>query len=247
VAVDPSSDSLPENLLRWYLTFSAPMFPGRALEFVRLLDENGREVSGAFLDLSEELWDPSARRLTLLFDPGRVKQGIRTNLETGRPLRAGRRYQLRVDRGWPDAAGVPLEKGVEKLFVATDADRSGPNPAAWEIIPPPAGGQAALVINLGDPVDHALGERLVAVQDERGRPVEGEATLAEGDRRWRFVPAKAWAPGRYAILVSPELEDVAGNRPGRPFDLDLATGGSQPASPEPLVRWFVIPARNGGS
>src|SRR5689334_5388387 len=77
VAVHPSATRLPSNLLRWYVEFSAPMEPGSALAHVRLLDESGREVRGAFLSLDQELWDPERRRLTLLFDPGRVKRGVR--------------------------------------------------------------------------------------------------------------------------------------------------------------------------
>jgi hypothetical protein len=215
------------------------MFPGRALDHVRLVDHRGAEVTGAFLDLSEELWDPSGRRLTLWFDPGRVKQGIRTNLESGRPLRAGREYTLLVDSAWTDAAGRPLAAGVEKRFVATDADHRGPDPAAWRITEPMARSRAALEVDFGEPLDHALAGRLLALEDSADRAIEGTVELLDDDRRWRFLPATAWAAGRYQLKVSPELEDVAGNRPGRPFDLDVASAPA-PNQPAVIIRWVTV-------
>ena len=58
VLVTPSADRLPANLLKFYLHFSAPMSRGEAYERVRLLDDSGRVVEGAFLELPDELWDP---------------------------------------------------------------------------------------------------------------------------------------------------------------------------------------------
>ncbi|HXE58345.1 MAG TPA: hypothetical protein VNK43_10115, partial [Gemmatimonadales bacterium] len=113
-AIHPSSDVVPANQLRWYLEFSAPMSLGEAYRRVRLLDERGREVSGAFLVVDQELWDPARRRLTLLFDPGRVKRGIRPNLESGAPIRQGGTYTLRVDAAWRDGRGAPLRSGFAR-------------------------------------------------------------------------------------------------------------------------------------
>lgn len=91
------AERIPANALRWYVEFSAPMERGDVLTHIRLLDAAGRQVKGAFLEVPEELWDPSGTRVTILFDPGRVKRGVRTNLESGAPLVAGRRYKLVVD------------------------------------------------------------------------------------------------------------------------------------------------------
>ncbi len=60
--VYPSSSTVPENLLRFYVYFSSPMGEGDALEHLSLLDESGREVRGVFFDNFYELWDPTRRR-----------------------------------------------------------------------------------------------------------------------------------------------------------------------------------------
>src|SRR5580765_2648807 len=64
--VYPSTDLLPENELKFYLLFSAPMQRGHAWEHVHLLDESGKMVDLPFLELDEELWNPDLTRLTVL-------------------------------------------------------------------------------------------------------------------------------------------------------------------------------------
>jgi hypothetical protein len=125
-AVYPSDDSLPVNLLRMYVHFSAPMSVGEAQERIRLLDGNGNVVADGFLNFPEELWDPERRRITLLLDPGRIKRGVRPNVELGAPLRLGESYTLQVDGAWRDARGLALREGFEKRFTAGPEDRAYP-------------------------------------------------------------------------------------------------------------------------
>jgi hypothetical protein len=65
--VHPTSGTLPENLLRFYIHFSAPMSRGEAYHHIRLLDASGKPVDAPFLQLDEELWSKDGRRFTLLF------------------------------------------------------------------------------------------------------------------------------------------------------------------------------------
>ena len=74
-AVYPSKSALPENQLKFYVHFCAPMSRGEAYERIHLSNERGEEVEFPFLELGEELWDDSGTRFTLFFDPGRIKLG----------------------------------------------------------------------------------------------------------------------------------------------------------------------------
>ena len=76
VAVYPSSATLPENQLRFYLHFSAPMSRGEVYQHLQLLDQDGKPIVLPFLEIGEELWDTTGQRLTLLIDPGRIKRGL---------------------------------------------------------------------------------------------------------------------------------------------------------------------------
>jgi hypothetical protein len=220
VGIHPSSPVLPSNTLRWYIEFSAPMEPGSALTHVHLLDEAGREVTGAFLALDQELWDPERRRLTLLFDPGRVKRGVRTNEESGAPLVNGRRYRLMVDDSWPDGNGAALASGAEVAFAAGSDDRRSPDPAKWSLTIPTAGARDGLEVAFGEPLDHALAQRMVTVYDMLGTRVGGTATLAANDSVWVFSPDRAWSEGDYSLHIDSALEDIAGNSVAQVFDTD---------------------------
>ena len=75
------------------------------------MDLRGEEAAKAMMRVPvpiDELWDPSQTRLTVLFDPARIKRGLVPNAQLGLPLRAGRRYRLEIDSAWPDAQGVAL-------------------------------------------------------------------------------------------------------------------------------------------
>ena len=118
----PSADVVPENLLRVYIEFSAPMGNGVGVDFVKLVDLSGEDGAaervepGAFLPVEANFWSPDHTRYTLFFDPGRVKDDILPNRTSGRPLRAGRKYAIDVAASWTDANGQPLEAGHRHTF-----------------------------------------------------------------------------------------------------------------------------------
>jgi hypothetical protein len=225
--VYPSADRLPENLLRFYVHFSAPMSRGEAYDHVRLLDAAGRPVPSPFLEVGEELWDPAGKRFTLLLDPGRIKRGLKPREDLGPVLEAGKKYTLEIDRGWSDAGGNPLRATHRKTFQAVAAAEQSPDPKAWRIQPPPAGTPRGLDVAFPAPLDHALLGRMLRVTDPAGRAIAGTVTVAAGETGWRFTPARPWQPGDYRLVVDPALEDVAGNSVGRPFEVDT-TGPARP-------------------
>jgi hypothetical protein len=221
-AIYPTIDSVPMNLLRMYIQFSAPMTVGdNAENHVRLLDEKGNVVDRAFLVAAggQELWDPDHTRMTIFFDPGRIKRDLKPHEALGLPLRTGHRYKLVVDSTMHDARGLALARGYVKQFQVGAVDRTMPTTTLWRISPPSAGTRDPLTIDLPEALDHALLSRMLKVLDGKNAPVGGTATSSNHDRRWTFIPAEPWPAGRYLIEVDTELEDLAGNNLRRPFDV----------------------------
>jgi hypothetical protein len=216
----PSGDTVPENLLRMYIEFTAPMGRGSARDYVRLLDEHGRDVPDALLAIDVELWNPAYTRCTLFFDPGRVKRGILPNEQMGRALQAGRRYTIVVDARWPDANGQPLAEPFRRSFSVAPADLSPLRLADWRVTAPPAGSRDPLVVAFPAPLDYALVERALGVADDSGESVRGETVVGPQETSWRFTPAEPWRAGGYDVIALGVLESPAGNRIDRPFDLD---------------------------
>lgn len=209
-AIHPSGDLVPENLLRVYVQFSAPIAPQAIHEHIHLYDEDGAEVSLPFVEIENGLWDPERRRLTLFFHPGRLKRGVAPNEAQGTPLREGRTYRLVIDDQLRDANGQPLAAPFEKILRAGRADRRAPDLGEWRVLAP-AARHEPLVIDFPEPLDYALLLRWIIVEDSEGNAIEGEVALSRDETRWTFTPSKEWMPGDYVIYVNPDLEDLAGN------------------------------------
>lgn len=224
VAVFPGADDVPENLLRIYIVFSAPMSLGGASGYVQLLDEHERVVEDPFLPLDVDLWNDNRTRYTVLFDPGRVKRGILPNEEMGRALAAGHRYTLVVDDGWRDAAGQRLAAPFRRSFRAGRPAEHALDPQEWRIEAPAARTREPLAVAFPASLDHGLLQRALTVS-LNGERVAGEVQTDAGETRWRFSPAAPWRAGTYQLHASSILEDVAGNRIGRPFEVDELTAG----------------------
>lgn len=223
VQIYPTADVLPENQLKFYVQFSAPMSRGRVYEHIHLRDANGRDIELPFLELDEELWDPAMTRLTLLIDPGRIKRGVKPLEDIGAVFEQGQSYSLIVAATCEDAASQPLRADYEKKFRIGPADRVPPDPVRWKITAPKADSSDALVVAFDEPMDHALAVRLITVETS-ARPVAGEARLINGDSRWIFRPAHRWQRGQHRLVVATTVEDLAGNNIGKSFEVDLAAG-----------------------
>jgi hypothetical protein len=220
VRIDPPDGSIPENTLKLYIHFSAPMSRGAAYDRVRMVEAGGKPVELPFLELGEELWDRSGRRLTLLFDPGRIKSGLVPREEAGPILVAGRTYTVSVAPAWPDANGRPLAGPFAASYRIGPADTTPPDPKLWAIAAPWAGTRDPLVVTSPEPLDRALFESAVGLVDGAGRPVAGRVEINADATVWRLVPERPWNAGNYQLVVATILEDLAGNGVGRPFEVD---------------------------
>jgi hypothetical protein len=243
----PSGDTVPENLLRMYVEFSAPMGLSSGIDHLQLLDPDGVLVEGAFLPLDYEFWNAERTRFTVFFDPGRVKRGILPNRQSGRAMMRGRHYTLVVESTWRDGNGQPLKEEFRKTFLAGPADMQPLNTATWRIEPPavsPNVGAAfrrpdPLIVTFLKPLDHGLLMRSLGVRRD-GLPVDGQARVEAGETRWIFTPREPWAPGRYELLALSILEDSAGNQIGRAFEVDNFETVDKSPDPKTITVPFVV-------
>jgi hypothetical protein len=102
---------------------------------------------------------------------------------------------------------------------------------AWRVSPPTAGTRDALSVAFDEPLDHGLLLRALGVTGGDGKFLDGEVAIDAGESRWRFTPRAEWKAGVYQLTALAMLEDLAGNRIGRAFEVDTFTRVD--ASPEP--------------
>jgi hypothetical protein len=219
--VFPSADSLPENLLRFYVCFSHPMQRGRSEKCVRLLGPDGRPASDALYRPPIELWDRTMRYLTILLDPGRLKRGVGPNRELGPPLKEGQEYTLAIGSGMVDSSGRPLRKSFYKSFHVTEAVRKPIPVEQWTVLRPTTKSRQPLRLLFPEPLDWAQLWGAITVASEEDEVIDGRVSIDRCERRWTFTPRSPWNPGSYDIRIAPGLEDLCGNTPAEEFDRPL--------------------------
>jgi hypothetical protein len=220
-AIYPQADTVPENLLKFYIEFSEPMQTGNALVHIFLLDKNRDTLQRIFLDLKPELWDPAEKVLTVWIDPGRIKRDLVLNKELGNPLHSRQAYELVISGKWKDRRGLALGKNSSKKFVVGPRVDEQLNINQWRIAAPKAGTTGPLIIHFGYPVDHYLLQESLSVLTNDGKPVKGKVTLTDKDKTWMFTPAAEWPSGAYKLRVASRLEDLSGNNLNKVFDRDI--------------------------
>ncbi len=237
--VFPMADTLPENLLKIYIQFSAPMREGEALQYIHLLNEHNDTVPGVFLDLQPELWDTSLTVLTLWLDPGRIKRDLIPNRKMGNPLQQGKQYTIHISNNWKDAQGLPLRQSFNRQFTAGNRDSISPQPEQWKLQLPAAKTNNKLTLYFGESLDYYLQLETIQVLNEEKKRVAGKKFILENGNGFSFSPEQPWQPGRYYLHVASYLEDLAGNNLNRLFDSDLQVKKIK-GDQEFMEREFVI-------
>ncbi len=236
----PSSREVPRNLLRVYVHFSAPMSEGCVDAHVHAVDgASGEPLAGAFLPMEPELWDRSRSRVTILFDPARIKRGLAPHREAGYPLREGASVEVVVDDGFLDADGRPLVASAARRYEVVADERTRVDPSGWQVEPVAAGTRSPLVVQFDRPLDHALLQHCLRVSAADGVTLSGTAGVGEDERSWSFTPDEPWAMAPHTLVVDPMLEDVAGNSVRRVFDRDLGDDTQSPVAIERAAVEFL--------
>jgi len=216
-SIFPSAGVLPENLLRLYIHFSAPVVQAGISRHIKLFEDE-REVELPFVEIENGLWDKTGTRLTLFFHPGRIKRDVGPNMKMGSVLKVGKKYRLLVQNTLQDVNRKPLANTFVKEFEVSTPDRTPPVITKWHLSQPEPASKSSLILNSTTPIDHALFTRMLRVVNDNQELVSGRVAVSNSETRWAFTPDEPWAPGMYLLLANPALEDLAGNRLDGVFD-----------------------------
>jgi hypothetical protein len=222
VKIYPTADVLPANHLRFYIYFDRPMRGGTGLfKHLAILDEKGKEVEEPWL--VDEIWDEENNCLILFIHPGRIKWGVELRESMGPVLLKERSYTLIVRGNWTDLEGNKIGTDTRKAFRTTAEDRVRIELSDWKLTAPPAGTREALTLTFPKSIDYRSLHTGLTVLNTKGQVVAGTIAVGPAEKSWRFTPAQPWQAGPHRVSVSPDLEDVAGNTPSRPFDMNALT------------------------
>ena len=238
-AVYPSSDVLPENLLKFYIHFSAPMSRGEAYKRIHLM-YGDTQVESPFLELGEELWDAEHLRFTLFVHPGRIKRGLKPREEKGIPMVHGNVYRLEIDSNWLGADLQPLAEPFIKKFRVIGSDSQQPDTNQWKVVIPKSNSKQPATLTFDESLDHALLKRVVSVRDANKTNVIGDVTITRNETVWSLMPTQPWKPGTYTFLIDSTLEDMAGNNLARRFEtLEQDASNDKKVESEVSIEWTI--------
>ena len=213
----PTSDSIPANILRFYIQFSAPMQEMDILKHIRLKNEEGKNITGVFFENQYELWNSERTVVTLIIDPGRVKLGLFANNKMGSAFDEGEIYTLTVDSLLLDFNNQKLEKYFTKRFLAVKGDRLPPDARLWELDLPKSNTKQAVSIHFKDKIDHISAQTLIKIVKDK-KVIKGKIVLQNQEQVGLFIPDNKWEKGGYQIIVNKKLEDISANAINQIFD-----------------------------
>ena len=241
--VYPSADTLPENLLKFYVHSTGPMSRGNIYDHIRLRDESGRDVELPFLEIDEELWDATTTRLTLIIDPGRIKRGVRPLEEMARRSKLAKATRSRSGASGVTGRGISSRTIFRKRsklrpLTANRLTRRDGKSNLREPIRDPPGRFPRTDGSRSIPAPHPRDRR-------SGRGGARKVSLEDQERRWTFTPDNVWRRGRYQLIIHTTLEDLAGNNIGKPFEVDLFEGVERRLSTTTVKLSFEIQDQRG--
>lgn len=239
-AIYPKLDTVPENLLKMYITFSKPMQEVRsALDFISVINLTTQKTEDIFLPLETELWNADHTELTLWLDPGRIKKDLIPNRELGIPIKQGNRYEIVLSTDWSDAKGNALDKEYRKSMVVGARDVQLPSIKNWSLTIPKIASKEALGIAFGESMDAMLIDKDLQIFDANNTVVSGGFLTMGNPSSTLFIPKERWKKGTYTLVVQSSMEDLAGNNLNRLFDTDLQKKKTTTDSKTKTIRFTI--------
>jgi hypothetical protein len=135
---------------------------------------------------------------------------------------------------------MPLKEEFRRRFRVGPPDERPLDQHTWRIDAPRGGSRDALAVTFPEPLDHGLLQRALGIADGRGRRIDGDARIEAHETRWVFTPAAVWRSGDYLLQAMTILEDMAGNRIGRAFEVDEFSRADESSAQETVILSFRV-------
>jgi hypothetical protein len=214
ISFEPEAETIPANTLRMYFMFDRPARGLVHQSEVKLVGPDGSEIKNAFMDFGQELWSPDGKRLTVFFDPGKIKRDVEAEGDAVSPLKEGKSYQIKL-------------ADYAHSFQVSPPVRERLNPKIWKVIEP-SSSSSQLEIKFDRVMDAALLlDQIEVVETKSGARVSTTKKILTGGTGLIFLPRFKWRIGQYAVVASSILEDVSGNRMGESLDHTLGENADE--------------------
>ena len=235
---------LPENLLKLYLQFSAPMGRGDAYATSDLRAPRARTWTSRSWN-----WRGTLGPERDAFDRPVRPRPDQDRAETARgarpgPPRGARPIPWSSTRGWRDAEGRPLAVRFCKAFRAGPPDETPPDPSTWAIDAPGPGTSDPLTLTSPSRSTAPSSAACATIYDADGHVIPGGVAVEDGETALAIHAGSSLGRRGVSPLRGRDLEDLAGNSIGRVFEVDVFEKVDRRPIPQAVNRPFRVEARS---
>lgn len=218
LVVTPDLSEIPANILRFHLKFPDEVIPDLMRQGVEIVDESGQTGQEFFLHTPQELWNPDCMTLTQYLNPAKVKTTLSAYRLQGAHFVPGKFYRIRVLPLYRNSSGRLIHSGLyERSFKVIDPQKKPLNPTRWKLSVYQKRSKPVFDLNFDIPMDDRSAQAWISVI-KNGTPVAGSASVSRSGYTWRFRGGEPLEEGTYQVIVSDQLEDIAGNRISGSFE-----------------------------
>ena len=212
---------MPENQLRMYIEFSAPMGRRGGIEHVALLDERGDGGRGSVPPARLRVLERRPDSVYRVLRSRRVKQGILPNKQMGRALK-GRQDPIRCSsaREWQDANGCRSRNRPDARSASGPPDTTRSITAQVANRAAQGRRQMPLVVTFPEPRRSRPAVSRARRPAQRADSLDGNFPVEANETRWSFTPHQ---PGTQATTICSRCRSwrtAPATRSGGAFEVD---------------------------
>lgn len=215
--VYPIDNIVPSNVLFFHIRFTQKMEQDQEAYSLVNLVLNDSVIPQAWRH--KAFWLDDGKVLVLMIHPARVKRGIHFLSDEDDLFVTGNKVSVEATKALKDEQGRELKSGSTKEFTVGDRDTIIPK-ILYDEFELPDKKNPTLKIVFNEKMNYASIIDGVIIYNDLGEAVKGEIKEKD-DMSFVFTPENgSWKLGKYSIVFTKVVADLANNRLNRPFEIE---------------------------
>ncbi len=218
VQVYPTVESIPLNILFFYVQFNQPMNPDFFdYDQLKLIESDGKVKQQVWRH--EVNWNFDHTVAAILIHPGRVKRGIDYMENYSEVFVEGEEVTLHVGKAFKSESNILIDDSFSKNYSISSRDSVIPIVQFDQKLLPKSGSNSPLTISFSETMCYGSVLEGFRVLDKNGNSITGTIISDKGETSWRFIPDKVWEKDTYILEFNDYPADLCQNTIYRPFEI----------------------------
>ena len=213
----PIVNEVPSNVLFFHIRFTQEMTQDQEAYNLVNLVLNDSIIPQAWRH--KAFWLDNGKVLVLMIHPARVKRGIHFLSDEDDLFKPGNRISVQVTNQLVDVQGRKIKAGHSEEFLVGERDTIIPK-VMYDLFELPTKKSPSLKMVFSEKMNYASIIDGIEIYNDKDRRIDGEFK-EYNDETFLFTPYDLyWSPGKYKIVFTKVVADLANNRLNRPFEIE---------------------------